>query len=315
MKILFTGASSFTGFWFVKSLAAAGYEIVCPVTRTLENYTGVRRQRVEALKPLCRFVPEAVFGSDNFLQLARAENFDLLCHHAAEMTNYRSPDFDTLRALQSNTFNGRAVLKTLQCPVVLTGSVFENDEGGDLGLGDGILRAFSPYGLSKGLTHQYFRYYCQEAGVPLGKFVIPNPFGPFEEPRFTAHLMRQWKAGTIAEVKTPDYLRDNIHVDLLAAVYVNFCAQTGAARETGGRCNPSGYVEKQGAFAQRAAREIKSRTGWACELILAPQTDFSEPLHRVNTEPAAKLDPGWNEKKAWDNFLEFYLDSFSGQNT
>ena len=46
--------------------------------------------------------------------------------------------------------------------------------------------------------------------------------------------------------------------------------------------------------------------GWACELKLAQQTDLSEPLARVNTEPAAKLNPDWNEKKAWDGFVEFY---------
>jgi UDP-glucose 4-epimerase len=139
-------------------------------------------------------VSQVPFGSENFLKLAGTEKFDLLCHHAAEMVNYRSPDFDALRALQNNLLNARAVLKILKCPVALTGSVFENDEGA----GDEPLRAFSPYGLSKGLTFQFFRHYCHEAGVPLGKFVIPNPFGPFEEPRFTAHLMRNWQEGKSA---------------------------------------------------------------------------------------------------------------------
>jgi nucleoside-diphosphate-sugar epimerase len=304
MKILFTGASSFTGFWFVRTLAAAGHELVCPVTRSLDDYTDVRRRRVELLKPLCRLVPAATFGSENFLALASAEKFDLLCHHAAEMANYRSPDFDALQALQSNSLNAHAVLKALHCPVVLTGSVFENDEG--VGEGDEPLRAFSPYGLSKGLTFQYFRYYCHAAGVPLGKFVIPNPFGPYEEPRFTAHLMRTWKAGNAAEVKTPDYVRDNIHADLLAAAYGHFCSAVRTAKTGLVKSNPSGYVETQGAFAQRVAREVKARTGWACELKLAQQTDFSEPLHRVNSEPAAKLNPGWNEQAAWDGFVEFY---------
>ena len=306
MKILFTGASSFTGFWFVKSLAAAGHEVACPTTRSLEAYEGGRRQRMDSLRSSCRFVPEISFGTDGFLKLAGAEKFDLLCHHAADVTNYRSPDFDTIQALQKNTLNARAVLKALQCPVVLTGSVFENDEGSDLGHDGEPLRAFSPYGLSKGLTWQYFRYYCHEAGVPLGKFVIPNPFGPYEEPRFTAHLMRNWKAGTVAEVKTPDYLRDNIPVDLLAAIYLQFCVKVAAGKKSGLKSNPSGYVEKQGEFAQRAAHEVKSRTGWACELNLTQQTDFSEPLQRVNTEPAAKLIPEWNEQKAWDGFVDFY---------
>jgi nucleoside-diphosphate-sugar epimerase len=307
MKILFTGASSFTGFWFVKTLAAAGHDVICPLRGTPENYEGIRRRRVEQLQTVCHFFPSAPFGSDNFLKLAQQEKFDLLCHHAAEVANYRSADYDAVAALASNTLNLRAVLKTLKCPVVLTGSVFENDEGADPQMKpDEGLRAFSPYGLAKGMTWQSFRHYCREAGVPLGKFVIPNPFGPFEEPRFTAHLMKHWSEGKTAEVKTPDYLRDNIHVDLLAAVYSHFAKRVAAMKSGCAKINPSGYVEKQGEFAQRVAREVKARTKWTCELKLAKQEDFSEPLNRVNTEPAAPLVPKWNEKSAWDGFTGFY---------
>lgn len=306
MKILFTGASSFTGFWFVKTLAAAGHEVVCPLRAGMEKYEGVRKRRVEQLQTLCRFFPHAPFGSENFLKLAREDKFDLLCHHAAEMANYRSPDFDALAALASNTLSLRAVLKSLKCPVILTGSVFENDEGAaSPKISGDEYRAFSPYGLSKGMTWQYFRHYCHEAGVPLGKFVIPNPFGPFEEPRFTAHLMKHWREGKIAEVKTPEYVRDNIHVDLLAAVYGHFVNLV----TTNSGClkiNPGGYVEKQGEFAQRVAREVKNRTKWNCELKLAKQEDFSEPLNRVNTEPATALVPKWSETLAWNSFVEFY---------
>ncbi|MGA2801872.1 MAG: NAD(P)-dependent oxidoreductase [Verrucomicrobiota bacterium] len=306
MKILFTGASSFTGFWFAKTLATAGYEIACPVTGDLEHYTNVRRQRVEKLKLLCRFIPHAPFGSENFLSLIRENNFDLLCHHAAEVANYKSLEFNALRALQNNTLNLRAVLAAAKerglKAIVLTGSLFEPDEGA----GDEPLRAFSPYGLSKGLTFQVFRYYCGETKLPLGKFVIPNPFGPFEEPRFTAHLMRSWKAGKPIEVKTPDYIRDNIHVDLLAATYGQFVSRVGTMKSGCVKINPCGYTEKQGVFARRVAREVQTRLGWACELKLAKQEDFSEPLNRTNTEPAAKLVPGWNESKAWDEFTRFY---------
>jgi hypothetical protein len=101
-------------------------------------------------------------------------------------------------------------------------------------------------------------------------------------------------------------VRDNIHVDLLAAAYVKFSAQAATAQKPLLKTNPSGYVEKQGKFAQRVAREVKARTGWACELKLAQQTDFSEPLERVNTEPAAQMISGWSEPKAWDALVEFY---------
>ena len=296
-------------FIAVKNLAVAGHEIVCPVTGDLARYTDVRRERVEKLKPLCRFIPHAPFSSENFLKLADAESFDLLCQHAADVTDYKSPDFDARAALQNNTLNLRAGLATMKArglrAVILTGSVFENDEGA----GDEPLRSFSPYGLSKGLTFQFFRHYCHEAGVPLGKFVIPNPFGPLEEPRFTAHFMRNWKSGKVAEVKTPDYVRDNIPVDLLATTYGQFVQRVATLEAGCVKFNPSGYAEKQGEFAQHVAREVNSRLGWNCELKLSKQEDFSEPLNRVNTEPAARLVPEWNEHAAWDNFARFYAAS------
>ena len=306
MKILFTGASSFTGFWFVKMLAAAGHEIVCPLTGDLAKYADIRKARVEKLKPVCRFIPNAPFGSDNFLKFAGAERFDLLCHHAADVTNYKRQDFDAPAAVRNNTHNLPTTLETLRQrglkSVVLTGTYFEANEGA----GDAPLRTFSPYSLSKTLTFDVFQVECQKVGLPLGKFVIPNPFGPFEEPRFTAFLMKNWREGKPVEVKTPDYVRDNIHVDLLAAVYAKFSTQIVTDQKPLSKINPSGYAEKQGEFAQRVAREVRARTGWACELKLAKQEDFSEPLNRTNIEPAAKLVPDWNETKAWDAFVEFY---------
>lgn len=306
MKILFTGASSFTGYWFVKTLAVAGHEVVCPLTRSEADYTGTRRQRLDALQTICRLVPNAPFGSDRFLALAGAEPFDQLCHHGADTTNYKSQQFDAQAALRSNTRNLAATLRALcgrgMKSVTLTGTYFEANEG----RGDAPLRSFSPYGRSKTLTFDVFQAECRNTGATLGKFVIPNPFGPFEEPRFTALLMRHWRDGKGFEVQTPDYVRDNIHVNLLATAYVDFCRQVAGAKTSLLKTNPSGYAESQGQFAQRAARETRARTGWPCELKFARQTDFSEPLNRTNTEPAATRFPEWNEADAWDAFVAYY---------
>lgn len=306
MKILFTGASSFTGYWFVKALASAGHEVVCPITREATDYTGVRQQRLELLRPLSRLVPQASFGSKNFRQLATGENYDLLCHHAADVTNYKSPDFDPHAALRNNTCNLPLVMQTLAGrglkSVVLTGTYFEAGEGG----GDNSAGNLTPYSISKEWTYNLFKWSCLDAGVPLGKFVIPNPFGPLEEPRFTAYLMHNWKVGKTVEVKTPNYLRDNIHADLLALSYVSFVAQAAQAATPMFKINPSGYVESQGAFAERVAREVKARTGWACDLKLLVQTEFSEPANLSNMEPAAEMEPKWNEAAAWDGFVRYY---------
>jgi hypothetical protein len=82
-------------------------------------------------------------------------------------------------------------------------------------------------------------------------------------------------------VGTPDYVRDNIHVSLLTESYVDLVARVPAQ---GGylRAAVSGYIENQGAFAHRMSRELSPRLGRPCPVELATQTDFSEPMIRVN---------------------------------
>ena len=303
MRILLTGASSFTGMWFARELAAAGHHVVAPLRGAAGSYEGLRALRVHELETYAEVVWASPFGEARFLDLIAGQSFDLLCHHAARVTDYRSPGFDVVAALAENTRELPRVLGTLRDKglrgVVLTGSVFEAEEG----TGNTPLRAFSPYGVSKGLTAQVASYWCSVLDIPLGKFVIPNPFGPFEEPRFCSFLIKAWREGKPAEVRTPDYVRDNIHVDLLAKVYATFATATaGSSGFT--RANPSGYVETQGAFAQRFAHEIGPRLSLDAKVVLAKQADFAEPLVRHNTDPAGIA--GWSESRAWDDIAAFY---------
>jgi hypothetical protein len=145
-------------------------------------------------------------------------------------------------------------------------------------------------------------------GIGLGKFVIPNPFGPYEEPRFTTYLAKTWLKGEVAGVKTPAYIRDNIHVGLLAETYRHFVEkQIGASGFR--KLNPSGYVESQGAFATRFAEEMRRRTQLPCALELHAQVQFEEPKMRVNTDMAAVAVPEWNEAQAWDELAAYYLEN------
>ncbi len=304
MKILLTGGSSFTGYWFAKQLASAGHDVVVLFRRQPPEYPDeLRRKRVKALTEVCRPVFGVSFGDNEFIQLLKDNNWDLLCHHAAEAANYKSADFDVAAAVENNTYRLPLVLDLLKdagcTKVVLTGSVFENDEGA----GSSPLVAFSPYGLSKGLTWQLFRYHAQSRQFTLGKFVIPNPFGPYEEPRFTHYLLKNWFAGTKASVNTPSYVRDNIHVSLLAKAYVHFIATLPNGIS---RINPSGYIESQGAFAHRLASEMTERLGLKCEFALEAQTEFSEPRIRINTDVADAVALNWSETSAWDDLANYY---------
>jgi len=301
VKILLTGASSFTGFWFARALHAAGHHVVAGLRGGRGSYTeGVRAARVARLPEVAECAYGLNFGDPGFLDLCHYGTWDLLCHHAAEVRNYRAPDFNISAALAANTRALPTVLRNMRglAGVVLTGSVFEPSEGA----GTMPLTAFSPYGVSKALTAEVVRYWCAHLRLPLGKFVIPNPFGPYEEPRFCTYLMRQWKAGAVAEVRTPSYVRDNIHADLLALAYAGFVGSM-PGRPTFARLNPSGYVETQGAFARRFAREVGARLGWECPVDLARQTDFPEPVVRINTD---HLDVPWDETAAWDAVVGYY---------
>lgn len=308
MKILFTGASSFTGMWFVKELVRAGHEVTVVFQNPPEHYSGLRRERIKIVSQICRPVHSCSFGNDTFLQLIDGSNdWDMLCHHAADVTDYKSPDFDFAAALAKNTFNIKKVMKTLMSQgcqrILLTGSVFEQNEGA----GSDHLRAVSPYGLSKGLTTEVFRYFAAMMGFKLGKFVIPNPFGPYEEQRFTSSLIQTWCIGKTASVSSPLYVRDNIPVSLLAKAYARFAAQL--SPEPGFiKINPSGYVESQGAFTARFAKEMRHRLGLPCHFDLLNQTEFPEPKVRINTDRLNGEELSWDETAAWDELAEYYKD-------
>ena len=305
MKVLFTGGSSFTGFWFIRELAAAGHDVTAIFRKRPDEYSdAVRCQRVvlasEASRPICG----CSFGDERFLALIAEGGWDLLCHHGADVNNYKSPDFDAVAALRNNTCNLPLVLEALRnvgCRrLLLTGSVFESGEGaGSEGLPD-----FSPYALSKSLTAQAFGYYCARARIGLGKFVIPNPFGPFEEPKFTGYLMKGWLAGVTPACSSPAYVRDNIHVSLLAKVYARFAVEFPASGFT--RINPSGYAESQGAFTLRLAQEMRPRLKLSCPVELKKQIDFAEPRVRINTDLPDADALGWDESAAWDEMARYY---------
>jgi UDP-glucose 4-epimerase len=304
MRILFTGASSFTGYWFVRELAAAGHDVVATLRTSHDAYEGVRRVRVDGLRGHARLVEGCSFGDDRFVGLIADGGWDLLCHHAAETRNYRDSAFDAVAALSSNAHNLPAVVDALVAAgcgrILLTGTIFEADEGE----GDDP-RAFSPYGLSKTLTYQTFRYYTEITGIHLGKFVISNPFGPLEEPRFTSYLITSWLNGEVPVVRTPDYVRDNIHVSLLARFYAAVASDLRAAAGVS-VFRPGQYRESQREFALRVSAAMKPRLDRPCLLEFADQTVFSEPRVRVNSDEVGAINLGWSESDAWDQLAHFY---------
>lgn len=307
MRVLLTGASSFTGCWFAEALVRGGHDVVCTMTRgRAHDYDeGVRWSRVSRVDGSGASVEWGCrFGDEKFLGLVGSGGFDVICHHAADVTNYKSPDFDAVGALANNVAGLGAVLESFKAnggsAFVLTGSVFERGEGA----GSEGLPHFSPYGVSKALTAEVAAYGCSRRGVPFGKFVIPNPFGPLEEPRFTAYLIKTWAKGETPGVNTPAYVRDNIHVSALARAYAAFVGRMASEKPPFEKVSPSGYVESQGRFAERFAAEMAPRLKIDCPVELAHQKVFDEPRIRIGVDPVT-MTPA-EESAAWDAIAEDY---------
>ncbi|MCG2665023.1 NAD(P)-dependent oxidoreductase, partial [Brevundimonas sp.] len=156
MKILLTGASSFTGAWFTRTLAERGHEVHGTLQRPIDEYGPAQQARFAFMEQAgVRLLASHPFGHENFLQTLEDE-CDVLCLHGAHVHGYKSPDFDVTGAVQANTLNLRQVVNLAKKSgvrrLIATGSVFEEGEGA----GEQPLSAASPYGLPKGITWALF---------------------------------------------------------------------------------------------------------------------------------------------------------------
>ncbi|WP_051329070.1 NAD-dependent epimerase/dehydratase family protein [Geminicoccus roseus] len=316
MRVLMTGASSFTGAWMARRLAGSGAVVTAARRgRTAEDGPRVR-ERSALLARRVRQVDEAPFGSDRFLDLLANEGpHDILCMHGATVGDHRAADFDVVGALRADTHRINRVLERFAArggrTLVFTGTVFEADEGRS----EAPWGAIGGYGLAKSLTWQVVRHAAEERQLSLGKFVIPHPFGPMEKPGLTSMLAESWLTGQVPTLKEPGLVRDHIHVDLLAHAYARFVHETHGRPDpkTVRHCGPSGRVETIAGFTARFARALGPLFGvptrWSAQ---SGPGDRVQPRIRCNTEPTATLHPDFDEARAFEELAVWYLQRFGG---
>ncbi len=308
MRILLTGASSFTGAWFARMLAHEEGEVVAALRGPDQRDASLRGRRLAFIRRSCSVVPRAPFGSPRFLDLLRERGpFDLLCHHGADVGDHKRSDYDVDAAVEANCHNLEPVLEALVAAggrgLLLTGSVFEADEGE----GEAPLRAFNGYGLAKTLTWHRFRYAAERRGLALGKLVVAAPFGPLEKEGFTAGLMRAWLKDEVALVRRPRLVRDHVPVAFLAQAYGQLARLVLTRRGTL-RASPSGIALPLQDFAQLLSERMEPRLGRVCRFIAAdPPEATDEPLVRRNHEPMPELHDPAAIVAMWDNYARYWL--------
>ena len=304
MKVLITGASSFSGAFIIRQLATSGHQVVATYRQELSAYQGIRGKRAQMAAKYCRPVYGISFGDDGFLDLVKNESFDVYGHHGAWTTDYRAMDYAFHEAFFNNTRKVQEVLSSLSkngCRrVVVSASVFE----GECGLSSSENVPFSPHGLVKQFTSKTFEFYGRQNGMQVSRFVIPNPFGELDNPKLIDYLCREWYANRQPQIRTPLYIRDNIHVELLAKAYAYWLEKM-STQEGTSVFAPCGYVSSMADFVDLVAKEMRPRLGLPCEFGLATQTDFSQPMILVNNVPATTCIPKWKATSAWDALAEY----------
>jgi nucleoside-diphosphate-sugar epimerase len=319
MKILFTGASSFTGMYFVRELLKAGHEVHCTFTgENFLKYNTKEQLRISTFSQLTKNRFSSPFGSQFFFEEFK-EPIDVLCLHGAkgQSAGHDSDKFDVMGAVESNTHKASAVMHAAKIAgvkkVVLTGTYFERWNG-MLFSNNSCNPAKNEYALSKTITSDIIRFYCEKNNIRFTKFIVPNPFGPYENKRFTTDAAMAWLDAKHITVLNPNPARDNIHVELLAACYAKFVSDNDKICLA-----PRGYVDSQGGFALRFAREMRKRWHIPCPVDLADgpveqdyraNVTYAEEYIKQEVTPSmmpGDVTPAWDEEKAWDRLAKYYV--------
>ena len=147
---------------------------------------------------------------------------------------------------------------------MLTGSVFEAGRGRGRGAARRLLALRPVEGPDRG---------GRRPPLPRGRAsASPSSSSPTRSARSRSRASAPTSSALGRKGRPPRstrrlYVRDNIHVSLLATAYAKFAGET-AAGKGARKLNPSGYVEAQGAFAERFAAAMRPRLGLACGLEL-----------------------------------------------
>ena len=306
MKILFTGASSFTGMHFIEALLLEGHDVLAVFSRPMEAYTGISQVRMKRIQKKTACIFGAKYGTKPFMDMLENHNFDVYCHHWSYTTNYQKLDFDLEKALQQNTLNITTVLECLVkkgcTKIAVTGSIFsgfQNNHESKL--------PFSPYGLSKKIQSEIFHLYGDILGLDVRTFVIPNPFGAFDNRKMASIFLEQWLNNKTAQVFIPDYIRDNIHVELLALGYVSWIQSFFNPDIQDTVFCPSGYQMSVKDFVSQFAQAMRPRLQVPCDFVCLKQNDFSQPLQLINNIDIAETLQVSTDSY-WDNLARFALE-------
>jgi len=186
MKVLVTGGAGFIGSHATDAFIAAGHDVV-----VVDDLSSGKRSNVN---PKAGFHQLDVQDADGIGAMIRAEQPEVLCHHAAQMDVRRSvadPAFDArvnlvglLNLMEHGRRNGlrRVILAS-------TGGAIYGEQDCFPAPETHATNPISPYGIAKLASERYLYFYSKQYGIPYVALRYANVYGPRQNPHGEAGVV------------------------------------------------------------------------------------------------------------------------------
>ena len=283
MRLLFLGASSFTGYHFVNKISDNKQnKIYCTLTKNLNKYKSTRLERIKLLnkKKNIFFIKKVKFGDKKFIKLLSRKKFDIICLHHASTKNYNNDlKFNLNKSIKENTPNLRKVFSKIhnQTTIIVTNTIYQK-------INEKKYKAVNKYGISKSITYDKIKSICKEFDFKLKSIFITNPWGILEEKKLNYYLINNWLKNKKTFISHPNYIRDNIYIDKLAKYYLKILN----SNSTKINYFPSGYCSTNKVFIEAFKIKFEKFFNKKVKIEYANNAKYSQPMSRINGKKISK---------------------------
>ena len=305
MKILVTGGAGFIASHIVDAYLEQGHAVVI-----IDNLsTG----RIENVNPKAKFI-KADIQDEKIADFFKAEKFDVVNHHAAQMDVRRSVE-DPIYDAKINALGLLNILQNCMKHGVKK-VVFASSGGAIYGEQDYFpadenhkTQPYSPYGITKLIGEKYLFFYALTYGVKYTALRYANVYGPRQNPHgeagvvaiFATRLQRGEQPiinGTGEQTRDFVYVKDVVQANVLALKQTeNDMLNIGTATETN-------INELYGVLNKLAGSNFDEKHGPAKE---------GEQMRSVVDYGKAQRIMGWNPRYSLQQGLQETIDYFRAQ--
>jgi hypothetical protein len=298
VNIIFTGVTSFTGFWFA-NIISQNHNVICPIQKKRKDYTGIKLERLNNLSDKITLVEDAEFGNSKF-NYEVSGNVDILCfHHGHVDQYYDNQKFDFAKAIDESSkffFNFTKVLKKSSIKkIIYTRSIAEPE----------FRQVQNQWAINYGHYKQDLLNKIKDSFsplVPIYEYVIPNPIGAFNNQRLIESFYVAVQRNISFYLSDPNSVRDNIPIDLLSRDYHLFLSQDSNFKRIPS-WNPMSNIDLLKMVCQKFGLNALN---FMDNIEVNQYPEF--PLNLIGKD---KIDDySWDQYLFWSNFEKYILKFF-----